>query len=346
MSTIARAPVRLSFGGGGTDLPAYYERHGGFVVSAAIGRYAMAVASPSWDGGIGVNSADYRGWLRWPAGAIPEAGEPLSLPRAVLGWFAERGMLAAGVDLFLASEVPPGSGLGSSSAMTVAMIRALAEFAGESMAAAQVADLASRIEIERLGRPIGKQDHYAASFGGLNAISFSSEGVTVEPVTLPPGVLECLEHRLLLFSTGLTRDSASILANQNASTSHDEATVRRLDGLKSLAHEMRSTLEAGDLDGFGALLDEGWRLKRSIHRAISSDAIDRWYATAREAGALGGKIAGAGGGGFLLLYAPAAAQPTVTDALRCEGLRPLAFGFDHAGASIASVPFRAAAAAV
>ena len=136
MSTIARAPVRLSFGGGGTDLPAYYERHGGFVVSAAIGRYAMAVASPSADGGIGVNSADYRGWLRWPAGAIPEAGEPLSLPRAVLGWFAERAMLAAGVDLFLASEVPPGSGLGSSSAMTVAMIRALGEFAGESMAAA------------------------------------------------------------------------------------------------------------------------------------------------------------------------------------------------------------------
>ena len=165
-------------------------------------------------------------------------------------------------------------------------------------------------------------------------------------MTLPPGVLKCLEHRLLLFSTGLTRDSASILANQNASTSHDEATVRRLDGLKSLTHEMRSTLEAGDLDGFGALLDEGWRLKRSIHRAISSDAIDRWYAAAREAGALGGKIAGAGGGGFLLLYAPAAAQPTVTDALRCEGLRPLAFGFDHAGASIASVPFRAAAAAV
>jgi D-glycero-alpha-D-manno-heptose-7-phosphate kinase len=130
MSTIARAPVRLGFGGGGTDLPAYYERHGGFVVSAAIGRYAMAVASPSPDGGIGVNSADYRDWLRWSPGVFPESGEPLSLPRAVLGWFLEQGFLTDGVDLFLASEVPPGSGLGSSSAMTVAIVRALAEFVG------------------------------------------------------------------------------------------------------------------------------------------------------------------------------------------------------------------------
>ncbi|MBA3413747.1 MAG: GHMP kinase [Chloroflexia bacterium] len=338
MSIVARAPVRLSFGGGGTDLPAYYDRHGGFVVSAAISRYAMATASPAADGAIGVNSADYRVWLRWPSGVIPDPGEPLSLPRAVLAWFAERDLLPAGVDLFLASEVPPGSGLGSSSAMTVATIQALAAFARELMTTADVADLASHIEIERLGRPIGKQDHYAAVFGGLNAISFAASGVAVEPLTLPPGTLDRLERGLLLFSTGMTRDSASILTGQQASTAEDPATVHRLHALKALAHEMRAALEAGDLDGFGALLDDGWRIKRGINRGISSAAIDRWYEAGRAAGAFGGKIAGAGGGGFLLLYAPPAARSAVTAALLPEGLRPLAFSFAPTGATTAAMP--------
>jgi D-glycero-alpha-D-manno-heptose-7-phosphate kinase len=346
MSVVARAPVRLGFGGGGTDVPAYYEHYGGFVVSGAIGRYAMATASTSPDGGIGVNSADYRRWLRWPAGVVPEPGEPLSLPRAVLGWFGERGLLPAGVDLFLASEVPPGSGLGSSSAMAVAMVRALAEFAAKPMTPGEVADLASRIEIERLGRPIGKQDHYAAAFGGLNAISFSATGVEVEPLTLLPGTIENLEDGLMLFSTGLTRDSATILADQTTSTARDAATIGRLDRLKALAHEIRSALEGGDLEGFGALLDEGWRLKRGIHRAISSGAIDRWYETARRAGALGGKIAGAGGGGFLLLYVPPSARATVTAGLRADGLCPLAFGFDRAGATTASLPTETGVSAI
>lgn len=346
MTIVARAPVRLSFGGGGTDLPAYYARHGGFVVSAAIARYAVVVASPSPDEGIGVNSADYRAWRRWPAGVVPDLGEPLPLPRAALAWFAEQGLLPNGVDLFLAAEVPPGSGLGSSGAMAVAVCRALAAFAGVPDSPAAAAELACEIEIGRLGRPIGKQDQYAAAFGGLNAITFARDGVQVEPLALPPGVSAALEARLLLCWTGRCRDSASILTEQNAATGRDADLTRRLHRMKALAGDMRAALERSDLDGFGTLLDEGWRLKRGVHRAISSDAIDRWYALARDAGALGGKIAGAGGGGFLLLYVPPAARAAVVEVLSAEGLAPLAFAIDDGGATVAAIPDGAAVSAV
>ncbi len=330
---VARAPVRLSFGGGGTDLPAYADRFGGLVVSAAVTRYATAVASPSPDGGIGANSADYRAWLRWPAGALPDDGEPLSLPRAVLAWFAERGLLPDGVDLFTASEAPPGSGLGSSSAMAVAIVSALAAFAGSPMGAAEAARIACEIEIGRLGRPIGRQDQYAAAFGGLNAIDFEPGGVRVEPLALPPGAAEAVQRHLLLLSTGSTRDSATILSGQRART-EDGSALDRLHRLKLLAAEMRTALETGDLDGFGVLLDEGWRIKRGLAAGISSGAIDRWYAAAREAGVLGGKVCGAGGGGFLLLFAPPERHPDVLAALEPDGLRPLAVGIDSGGVRV------------
>jgi D-glycero-alpha-D-manno-heptose-7-phosphate kinase len=333
-TVIARAPVRLSFGGGGTDLPAYSDRFGGLVVSAAVTRYATAVASPSPDGGVGVNSADYRTWVRWPAGVVPDDGEPLSLPRAALAWFAERGLLPGGVELFTASEAPPGSGLGSSSAMAVAVVGALAAYAGLYLDAAGAAALACHLEIGRLGRPIGRQDQYAAALGGVNAIAFEPDGaVRPEPLDLAPETLAGLQAGLLLLSTGRTRDSASILAGQRART-EDGAALGRLHRLKALAREMRSALEAGDLAGFGGLLDEGWRQKRGLAAGISTGPIDRWYLTAREAGALGGKVCGAGGGGFLLLFAPPARRADVLAALAPDGLTPLAVAIDPAGVRV------------
>ena len=333
---IVRAPLRISFGGGGTDLAAYYERFGGFVISAAISRYCYVVAGPSLDGGIGINSADYRTWVRSGPGEMPVVGEPLSLPKAAVAWFAEQGLLGDGVELFLAAEVEPGTGLGSSSAMAVALVRALAAYVALPLAPGEVAEIACRIEIERLDRPIGKQDQYASAFGGLNAIEFRPDEVEVAPLPLAPGVAEGLAERLLLFATGQTRDSAGILRQQRAETATDPAVVERLHRIKELAWEMRDALLAGDLSGFGCLLDRGWRLKRDLSERVSSEGIDRWYRVAREAGALGGKITGAGGGGFLLLYCPPPVQRAVRAAMAEQGLRELTFAFADQGAQVLS----------
>jgi D-glycero-alpha-D-manno-heptose-7-phosphate kinase len=338
MIAIGRAPVRISFGGGGSDLPAYYDAHGGFVVSAAIDRCCAVIVSPSADDALGVNSADLRAWTRLdPRRPISPEG-PLALPLAALAWFQRRGATLPAVDLFLASEVPPGSGLGSSSAMTAALVQAVATTLDWNLNPAETAEAACDVEIGILGRPIGKQDQYAASFGGLNAITFAADGVEVEPLALPPAVERALEARLRLYATGRTRDSAGILRRQRARTERGGAVVERLHALKALAHDMRDALESGDLDGFGALLDQGWRLKRGLAAGIADDQIDRWYALAREAGALGGKIAGAGGGGFLLLDAPPERQAAIDAALGRDGLQPLAFRFSHHGAAAMRPP--------
>jgi D-glycero-alpha-D-manno-heptose-7-phosphate kinase len=339
-AVIARAPVRISFAGGGTDLPEYADRHGGLVVSAAVARCSTVIANPSFDGKIGVNSADYRCWLRWPAGVPAGNSEPLSLPRAVLGWFSERGMLPDGIDLFLAAEVPPGSGLGSSSAMAVALVKAISGFSGQPLDHAECARLACHIEIERLGRPIGRQDQHASAFGGINAIAFSPDRDEVTPLNLPPGFSSVLRDSLILLSTGHTRDSATILDGQRAATGNGSA-VERLHRIKALAVEMKQAMEAGDLAAVGALLDEGWRIKRGLATGISSSRIDLLYAAARDAGALGGKIAGAGGGGFLLLCAPPERHPQILDALAPYDLAPLGFDFDWTGVRASALHERA-----
>lgn len=333
---IVRAPVRISFGGGGTDLAAYYDRFGGFVVSAAISRYCYVVAREPATAGIRINSADYRIWEAFERGEIPPVAEPLALPKAAIDWFADHGLRERGVDLFLASEVPPGTGLGSSSAMTVALVYALASYTGMSFNRFKAAELASYLEIERLDMPIGKQDQYASVFGGLNAIEFVSGGVRVEPLNLPPDTVTALNSRLLLFSTGRTRDSAAILREQRASTQSDRQVIASLHRIKALAGEMRRALIGEDLDQFGRLLDLGWQEKKCLSTHVSSSAIDQWYGAAREAGALGGKIAGAGGGGFLLLYCPTGRQRAVRAAMARLGLPEFTFDFDYGGAQVLS----------
>jgi D-glycero-alpha-D-manno-heptose-7-phosphate kinase len=326
---IVRAPLRISFGGGGTDLAAYYTRFGGLVVSAAITRYCYVVANEPPDGGIRLNSADYRVWETYRRGEIPPVREPLALPKAAIACFAERG-----IDLFLASEVPPGTGLGSSSAMAVGLVRALAAHLPLPLDAAAVAELACHVEIERLGMPIGKQDHYASAFGGLNAIAFTAGGVNVMPLDVPADVVAALSSRLLLFATGQTHDSAAILRRQRTDTSTNPAVIAALHRLKALAAEMREALETADLDRFGILLGQSWCEKKSLSRRVSTRAIDDWYEAARAAGALGGKITGAGGGGFLLLYCPPRRQGAVRVAMAQAGLRELTFDVDGVGVQV------------
>lgn len=331
---IARAPLRISFGGGGTDLEAYYRQYGGLVVSAAITRYCYAVATEPSQGGTHITSANLNQWESFPAGESPAVAEPLALAKAAIERFATELRARAGVSLFLASDAPPGTGLGSSSAMAVAMLRALGAYTDSSWTREEVADVACRLEIERLDMPIGKQDQYASAYGGLNAIEFTAHGVHVRPLRLPADTLAALARRLLLFSTGRIRDAASVLRTQQRDTRTDSAVIASLHALKALAHEMWDALENEQLDRFGALMDVAWQRKKQLARNISSQDIDEWYAAAREAGALGGKIAGAGGGGFLLLYCPPRHQDTVRRTMARCGLREMSFDFDFAGGRV------------
>ena len=328
---IARAPMRISFGGGGTDLEAYYARYGGMVVSSAINKYFYVIITSDESDDLQVISADYRSLFRHsPYKDLFWDGD-LALPKAVLHHFGIR----RGINLFVASEVPPGTGLGSSSAAAVTMVRAIATLLEQPMSKQQIAELASSIEIDKMGMPIGKQDQYASAFGGLNKMAFSSEGVTVEPLQIAPDVRETLERRLMLFFTGSSRESTSILKHQRKSTEErDEGVLQALHRIKQVAIDVQTCLQHGNLDEFAALLHYSWQEKRRLAPNLSSAFIDQWYDLALQCGALGGKITGAGGGGFLMLYCPEEAQEAVTSALEEGGLKRMNFHFDYQGATV------------
>lgn len=328
---VAHAPLRLSFGGGGTDLPAYYERHGGLVVSSAVSAACHVRLEEHPGNDVLVRSLDYRKSAIVPARKAISLEEPLSLPRAVLHWFEQVTRRPSGITITMQADVPPGSGLGSSSAMTVALVTAIARHLRIPMLKPEIAAAACEIEIDILGHPIGRQDQYASALGGLNILTFTSGSVKVEPLNLPTGIERALQDHLLLLSTQRTRNSASVLQEQRKASRSDNEVIARLHRIKSLAQRMADALQQGDIAGFGGLLDESWQLKRKLATGVTSADIDRWYAMAQELGAYGGKIAGAGGGGFLLLCVPVASRSTVSQALQREGLRPLDVTFDHTG---------------
>ncbi|MCP4544428.1 MAG: GHMP kinase [Chloroflexi bacterium] len=329
---IARSPVRISFGGGGTDLPDYYERHGGMVVSTTISYYVYTILTPSWpNNGVQIISADYRALSQRPTCEDLIWNGDLGLPKAITYYFN----LRDGLTIFLASQIPPGTGLGSSSSVAVSMIKALAFWCGLDLGPAEVAELACFIEIEKLGMPIGKQDQYAAAFGGFNCITFSRSGVTVEPLRLAPETREALESKLMLFFTGSSRQSSTILRHQKkASQEEDKETIRRLDAIKDLGMQVRVALEQGDLDTFGDLLHQGWMEKRQLAKGITNPFLDECYQTAQGNGALGGKITGAGGGGFMMLYCPEERQEAVINALTELGLQHRSFAFENDGVQV------------
>lgn len=330
---IARAPLRISLGGGGTDLPAYYEQHGGLVVSTTINKYVYVMVN-SCNDDMQITSADYQTFYRHSVGMPLNWDGHLALPRAVLHEFG----LNRAISLFLASEVPPGTGLGSSSAIAVALVRVIAACLRRSLSRQEIAELACRIELEKLTAPIGKQDQFAAAFGGFNALTFNAERVIVEPIAVSAADRITLDRRLMLFFTGTTRNSAAILAEQQqASARHDGATVAGLHRIKELAALSRACLESGDLDGIGYLLDEGWRQKRRLASGISNSRLDELYTLARHYGALGGKITGAGGGGFLLLYCHEHLQPEVTRVLEEQGLNRMDFCLETRGVTLGAV---------
>lgn len=331
---IARAPLRVSFGGGGTDLPAYYERFGGLVVSTTINKYVYAHVAANGSDSAQISSADYQTFYRHHCGTPLRCDGQLALPQAILREFG----VDRGLSVFIASEVPPGTGLGSSSAVAVALIQSIAACLDRPLSRRGIAELACKVEIERLRAPIGKQDQYAAAFGGLNAFAFTRDGVSVEPIRASAETIETLGRRLMLLFTGTARNSAAILrGQQRASTQDDGETIRGLHRIRAIGQDCRWCLERGDLDGLGELIDSGWQSKRLLTAGITNVAIDRAYDLAKERGALGGKITGAGGGGFLLLYCREERQEDVTEGLERLGLRRMDFHLERQGVTVSEV---------
>ncbi|MDO9537827.1 MAG: GHMP kinase [Thermoplasmata archaeon] len=332
MTLISRSPVRISFGGGGTDLASYYEKYGGVVVSAAINKYFYTILEIRLDDRIQLISSDLQVHQTVRDFYDLKLGKGLDIPVAVLKHFN----VQRGLNLFMASEIPPGTGLGSSGAVTVNIINIINELEKLKLTKQEMAELAYKIEFHDLGMPIGKQDEYASAFGGINFIQFGKDGsVEVEPIKIPKEVKVRLESDVMLFFTGRTRESSMILKSQDNSTRDDKGEViESLHAIKELAFKVKKAIESGDLIEFGGLLDEAWQSKKKLAAGITNPKIDRAYQLAKDNGAVGGKLTGAGGGGYMMLYCERSHQNAVTKALVNEGLSPLDFHFDKKGTSI------------
>jgi D-glycero-alpha-D-manno-heptose-7-phosphate kinase len=316
-AVFARAPLRVSFAGEGTDLPSYYQRHGGLAVSATINYYVYTILTPNSKGDTEVIYANPRTSSQYSGCEDMIWYDDLSLPKAITHHFN----IHDGLTVFLASQVPPGTGLGTSGSVAVSMIKALAFCCGLDLAPREVAELACYIEIDKMDMPVGKQDPYAVAFGGLNSITLSRDDIVVEPIEMPIEAYQRLKEELMFFFCDAARQSSEILHRQQQATQRgDHAVLEKLDAIKALAADMRSALATGELDVFADLLHRSWLEKRRLTSGISNPNLDRTYQVAREFGALGGRITGAGGGGLLMLYCPKERQQAVTEALAAVGV--------------------------
>lgn len=307
---IARTPLRVSFLGGGTDLPSFYQEEEGAVLSTTIDKYVFITVNDRFDESLR---------LSYSKTEICDAVDQVEhrILRAVLGRYAPEARARSGgrgLEILSMADIPAGTGLGSSSSFTVSLLHAITAHVGRFRSAEELAAEACAIEIDELGEPIGKQDQYAAAYGGLQYIRFLPSGeVCAEPVICSAQTKAALQGSMLLLYTGVTRSASGILEQQRGNVSRKRAELR---AMRDLAARMRRLLESsGDIAEAGALLHEGWELKRSLASGISDDRIDGWYARARDAGALGGKLLGAGGGGFLLLLCPPSQHQRVREAL-------------------------------
>jgi D-glycero-alpha-D-manno-heptose-7-phosphate kinase len=328
---IARAPVRISFGGGGTDLPAFYEDYGGAVLSTTIDRYVYVLLNVTRGTELQITSSDYGTFYRHNSQLPLRWDGDLSLPKAILHQFG----IQRGIRMFLASEVPPGTGLGSSSAVAVAIIKGVGTACGIDMSRQELAEFACDMEIGKMGMPIGKQDQYAAAFGGFNFFTFTASGVQVEPIRVAAKTLERFHQSILLFYTGASRNSSTILGEQTRrSASKDAAVVAALQAVKTVAFEAKRLLERDRVRDIGELLHDSWQQKKKFASGITRPFVDESYEIARSRGAIGGKLTGAGGGGFLMLFCEPQRHSGVTEALEARGLKRMEFNFEQNGARV------------
>lgn len=326
----AKAPLRISFAGGGTDVPPFPAQEVGCVLSATIDRYAWGTLRPRDDGSICINSLDFGTSLTYSSRREMRLDGQMDLAKAAIARLT--GAYDQGFDLFLRSDAPPGSGLGSSSAMMVALVGLLKEWKNLPMTDYEVAELAYTVERSDLSIAGGMQDQYAAAFGGVNFMEFYGDRVVVNGLKVSPDILNELEYNLLLVDTGKVRLSSNIIADQvDRYERRESESVDALREIKRLTSEMKDLLLRRRFEEFGNLLHEEWQQKKRMSERISNSELDELYELAREEGAIGGKITGAGGGGHMLLYCRFDRKHHVAQALRSRGCEPSEVALEPAG---------------
>jgi len=323
---ITRSPLRISLGGGGTDLPSYYREHGGFLVAAAIDKYVYITQHRTFQQDIIVKYSKLERVQTVDQIEHPIVREALKLT----------GVTDPHLELTSMADIPGGTGLGSSGSFTTALLKALHTSKRTLISPAELAEQACDIELNKLGEPIGKQDQYIAAIGGITAFTFHPDGrVEYRPCKISEETLFNLEDNLLLFFTGYSRSASAILKDQNdKSRQQNQAMLDNLHYTKDLGHQSLGALEAGHLEQFARLMDVHWQRKKTRSTGMSNDRINEWYDHAMAHGALGGKLIGAGGGGFLMFYAGDKAR--LRHAMREKGLQEVRFRFDFEGTKVIS----------
>jgi len=320
---ITRSPLRITLGGGGTDLPSYYRQHGGFLIAAAIDKHVYVTVTRPFSPGIYLKYSQLE-----HVDSIDDVRHPIIREAIKLVG------VKAQVEITTLADIPAGTGLGSSGSFTTALLRALCAFERRHIGTRELAELASDIEIQRLGEPTGKQDPYAAAFGGLTAFTFhQNDEVEARPLKMPAGTLFDLEDDLLLFFTGYSRRAGSILADQKTRTEQsDDGMLAQLHLVKELGMRSLAALEAGRTVELGSLMHEHWEHKRRRSAGMTNPQIDEWYDLGRRNGAVGGKLVGAGGGGFLMFYAEN--HRRLREAMARAGLDEVRFRFSFEGTKV------------
>jgi D-glycero-alpha-D-manno-heptose-7-phosphate kinase len=322
---ITSSPLRISLGGGGTDLPSYYREHTGFVISAAINKYVYITLHETFSEEIIVKYSKME-MVQTPE----EIKHPIVREALKLVGTGEHPHL----EITSMSDIPAGTGLGSSGSFTTALLRALHCLNKNSVPPRELAEQACHIELELLGEPIGKQDQYIAAIGGITCLTFQPDGrVGVEPLRLAPETLHTLEDNLILFFTGFTRSASAILKDQDSrSRQKDQGMLDNLHFIKEIAFESKAAMEGGDLRRFAELMHIHWEHKKKRTQGMSNTQIDSYYELGRSNGALGGKLIGAGGGGFLMFYTED--KTRLRQVMTRAGLREVRFRFDFAGSQV------------
>jgi D-glycero-alpha-D-manno-heptose-7-phosphate kinase len=321
---ITRSPLRITLGGGGTDLPSYYQQHGGFLIAAAIDKYVYVTAMRPFTPGIFLKYSKLEHVDR-----IDEVQHPII--REVLKQLNFR---TPQIEITTLADIPSGTGLGSSGSFTTALVKALYAHRRRLLHPSELAEIACDIEINRLREPIGKQDQYIAAYGGVTCFTFNGDGtVTAEPIGATMQSLFTLEDDLLLFFTGFSRSAGAVLQDQKSRSERGDADVfANLHAVKELGYRSRRALETGDTALFGEIMHEQWEQKKRRSGGMTNSHIDEWYELGRKSGALGGKLVGAGGGGFLMFYAED--HRRLRDAMAKAGLEEVRFRFDFEGTKV------------
>ncbi len=324
---LSRAPTRITLGGGGTDLKSYYSKRGGFLIAGAIDRYCTILAHPRFEDNI-----------RLSYSKTEIVDQVSDVEHRIFRAALEFTGIDQGIELHSSGDVPAGCGLGTSSTFTVALLNAIHTYKKESVTRHQLAEEACHIEIDVLGEPIGKQDQYMAAFGGITCLTFEQDGrVLVEPLRISPTDLERLEINCIMFFTGTQRSASAILREQDTKSQQDDAEMgRNLDQVKEIGLATRKYLENGQIDMMGELLHTHWEIKKKRSGNMSAPFIDECYEMAMKNGAAGGKLIGAGGGGFLMFYCHNLDhdRPKLIETMQKMGLKWTRFHFDSDGAKI------------